>query len=180
MIYLLTKEVRKQYIQQFQLVHATETVFKRTLHESMRVGSNVKTISFILRYIEDIHSTRENNWDIWNSEWTVEHVFPEGNNIPQVWIDEIANGDTEKAQHMLETKCHCIGNLTLSKYNSNLATKSYLEKRDKKDRDGKWIGYRNGLYLNNYMIDHDHWTEKEIDERTELLANDIMNAFKWN
>ena len=172
------EEIRSQLLNQFTIVQATDDVFKKALYGNLYSGSK-KTISFILRYLEDYHSTRENKRDIWNEEWTIEHIFPEGENIPQVWVDEIAGGDMTKAQDLLKQKCHCIGNLTLSKFNSNLSNKGYLEKKDKKDSEGKWIGYRNGLYLNSYMASHDKWTEDEIDERTSLLIDDIMNVFKW-
>ena len=172
------KEIRDQLMNQFMLVQATDAVFEKALYDNLYSGRRT-TISFILRYLEDYHSTRENKRDIWNEEWTIEHIFPEGENIPQVWVDEIANGDKAKAEVLLKTKCHCIGNLTLSKFNSNLSNKGFLEKRDKKDDDGYWIGYRNGLYLNSYMAAHDKWTEKEIDERTKMLVDEIMEVFAW-
>ena len=44
-------------------------------------------------------------------------------------------------------------------YNGNLSNRSFADKRDLKNEKGNWIGYRNGLYLNNDVVGHGTWDE---------------------
>ena len=53
--------------------------------------------------------------------WTIEHIFPEGDNIPQDWINMIANGDKALAYDYLDRFVHTFGNLTITGYNQNLS-----------------------------------------------------------
>jgi uncharacterized protein with ParB-like and HNH nuclease domain len=139
---------------------------------------------FILCKIEDAHRTRENRRDLWEKTdkdkylFTIEHIFPEGENVPKHWVDMIASGDKEKAKEFLVLYTHKIGNLTLTAYNSKLSNMAYTNKRDRKDNDGNLIGYKNGLYLNKKLVDKNEWNIHDINERTkELLkeAQQILN-----
>ena len=178
----LVDMLRKNFIEQFTLAHITTQMFIGGLHKPLYNGPT-NTVSAILRTIEYYYSTRETDKHIWDNDWSIEHVFPQERPVSPVWVKEIANGDIAKANHLAMTKCHCLGNLTLTKYNSNLSTKSFIEKRDRKDNangNGNYIGYRNGLYLNQYLVKQDHWTEAQIDERTELIIKEILKIFSWN
>ena len=66
-----------------------------------------------------------------NLIWTVEHVFPQGENIPEAWIDMIANSDKDLAKERQEEWVHRLGNLTLSGYNSKLSNKPFIDKQAK-------------------------------------------------
>ncbi len=127
--------------------------------------------------------------------WTVEHIFPQGENIPQCWIDMIADGDKKKAEEIREEWLHCLGNLTLSGYNSKLSNSSFEDKQnlheDKKFLGHKInIGYKNGLSLNNFLFSVnkeetnlarvDKWTETSIKKRNNAMVDVLLKIFAFN
>lgn len=139
--------------------------------------------------------------DLWqrnpNNEtfvWTIEHVFPEGENIPQTWVDMIAAGDKDKAQEIQVEVVHLLGNLTLSAYNSSLSNRSFSNKQDlstrKIEKQELKIGYKNGLSLNNLYFDLagvkqslstiDNWTKDSIVARTEKMVEKLIEIFKFD
>lgn len=92
----------------------------------------------------------------------------------------IAGGDTELARKYLNEFTHKIGNLTITGYNSTLGNKSFLEKRDRQSKDGKrFIGYKNGLEINNEIAKLDAWTIEDIKRRSDGLVQQLMNMFKF-
>ena len=110
--------------------------------------------------------------------WTIEHIFPEGENIPQCWVEMIANGDKELATEYLNNYAHTFGNLTISGYNSSLSNLSYKDKNIRKNKDGNYVGYKNGLKLNEDVVDLDGWTISNIKNRTIKLVEFFQNEFK--
>ena len=60
---------------------------------------NVDVTRYLLCSLAESKMTNENHNNLWDRQrsgayvWTIEHIFPEGLNIPQVWVDMIANGD---------------------------------------------------------------------------------------
>jgi uncharacterized protein with ParB-like and HNH nuclease domain len=111
-------------------------------------------------------------------KWTVEHVFPQGDNIPKEWVDMISNGDLESARELKTQYVHKIGNLTLTGYNSKLSNMSFERKKNRL-QDGKNIGYKNGLWLNEKLSKLDTWTVDNIKERTDLLVKKAVNLFAF-
>lgn len=104
--------------------------------------------------------------------WTIEHILPKCERLPDCWV-EMLTGDRKakgQAREIQEEYVHTLGNLTLSGYNANLSNKCFEDKKDKKTRKGKYIGYRNGLWLNQDVIKAKKWTKKKIEDRTEKLA----------
>lgn len=145
-------------------------------------ADNDGTTRFILCKFAELHKTKENQPDLWARNkksyvWTIEHIFPQGENIPKVWIDMIANGDKEKAKEYQNQYVHCLGNLTISAYNSNLGNMAFEEKKERKDSKGNYIGYKNGLSLNKDVVDKSIWTIKEITERRDKLVADALKVF---
>lgn len=110
--------------------------------------------------------------------WTVEHIFPQGENIPQHWIDMIANGDKKAADQIRKDYVHKLGNLTLTGYNSQLSTMPLDKKQDRKNKEGKYIGFKNGLALNERIKDVSHWNKEDIENRTNELVGKAMKIFK--
>ena len=90
----------------------------------------------------------------------------------------IADGDTNKANEYRDLYVHTIGNLTVSGYNSSLSNKSFDDKKNRQ-KDGKYVGYRNGLYLNEDVVKQDKWTIALIKQRTEKLSNEALELFKF-
>jgi len=143
---------------------------------------NAWVTRFLLCYLEESAMTREKEVDLWakygnNYVWTIEHIFPQGDNIPQSWVDMIAEGDHEKARALQEEHVHKIGNLTISGFNSNLGNKGFEYKRDRKDDNGNYIGYKNKLKLNRDLENINEWTVENIEKRTEKLVKEIMDMF---
>lgn len=167
-----------------------ERMSSRELFEEKLRGDlyelNVDATRFILSKIEESKSTNEHFKDFWardNSDkliWTIEHIFPEGKNIPTDWIEMIADGDKEKAEKIQVKLVHKIGNLTLTGFNQNLSNFDFMVKRDRKNKDDNFIGYKNGLYLNEDLKDKETWLEKDIEERTNKLVSVALDIFKIN
>lgn len=163
-------------------VSASDELFENKLRGQM-YDENPDATRFILCSIEALHQTKEIYIDLWSRDnsnkyiWTIEHIFPEGQNIPEVWVKMIADGDREKAKEYLEKYVHTLGNLTITGYNQNLSNMSFIDKRDRKNKDGKNIGYRNGLFLNEDVVNQEEWTIDKIKKRTEKLIEILTNLY---
>ena len=126
--------------------------------------------------------TKETFVDLWQYDkkqhlWSIEHIFPQGENIPQAWVSMIADGDISKANLYREDYAHTIGNLTISGFNSTLSNKSFEDKRDRVNNSGNYVGYKNGLKLNEDLKDETSWTIEKIKSRTEKLVTQTMKLF---
>lgn len=73
---------------------------------------------------------------------------------------------------------HRLGNLTISGYNSALGNKSFQEKRDRLSADGKSVGYRNGLSLNEELATAETWSVELIEARTQKLVDAAVELFR--
>lgn len=152
---------------------------------------NPDATRFLLCYYEDYYKTNEIYTDLWERDknkkfvWTIEHIFPEGDNIPQSWVNMIASGDSEKAKEYLTKYAHVLGNLTLTGYNQKLSNMSFEDKKNRKitksKKDGTkneiYVGYRNGLKLNEDIVKLDSWHIENIIERTEKLVKFFAERF---
>ena len=168
-----------------QAVAASDELFEEKLRGSI-YDENPEATRFILCSIEARHQTKEIYSDLWardNSNkyiWTIEHIFPEGENIPDSWVDMIAGGDKMLAKQYRSDYVHTLGNLTITGYNQNLSNMAFEQKRDRKSKDKtKDVGYRNGLYLNQDVVNEDTWTIKKITERTDALVKTLLEMYKW-
>ncbi len=127
--------------------------------------------------------TSESYVDLWSRKdkgifvWTIEHIFPQGENIPPSWVDMIGGGDLELAKKIQDEHVHELGNLTITGFNSTLGNKSFKEKRDRKNQKGRAIGYKNGLDLNCDLADAKGWSVDQIKNRTMHLAERAIELF---
>ncbi len=168
--------------QQLVAVSATDETFKRKL-EGPIYEKNSGVTRFILCALAEQAMTKESWVDLWRFEnkqfvWTIEHIFPQGENIPQSWITMIADGDEIKAKEIQQTHVHKLGNLTISGFNSALGNKSFEDKRDRVDRQGRDVGYKNGLKLNEDLAAAAGWSVDQIDSRTDKLVQQVTQLFK--
>ncbi len=144
---------------------------------------NTSATRFILCMMAKQGMTKETMQDLWrktNSNqyvWSIEHIFPQGPNIPDSWVNMIAGGNKELAKEYQLQYVHRFGNLTITGYNSNLGNKAFDEKKDRKDTNGKYIGYRNGLNLNDDVCDKDNWSIEAIKNRTDRMVKEVLNLF---
>ena len=164
-------------------VSADDASFEEKLRGQV-YKENTGATRFILCMIAKRGMTAESQKNLWEKNvnnqyiWTIEHIFPEGKNIPDSWVKMIADGDRAKADEYLEEYAHTFGNLTITGYNSSLGNKSFKEKKERKDNNGNPIGYLNGLNLNSDLVDKDKWTVDLIKARTDKLVKEILEMFK--
>ena len=177
----------------YELIHnellrhsASDDIFKEKLKGNI-YEDNVGVARYILCTLAEKNMTTETWTDLWGQntykskkvyKWTIEHIFPEGQNIPQCWIDMIADGDKQLAQQYLDEYVHKLGNLTITGYNSTLSNASFMKKRDRKNSQDKYVGYKNGLELNKEIALKDKWTIEDIIGRTDKLVSEVLEIFK--
>ncbi|MBQ6705327.1 MAG: DUF262 domain-containing protein [Opitutales bacterium] len=164
-------------------ISAADSIFEEKLRGPV-YDENPEATRFILCKFEEEHQTKETYSNLWRKEnkkyvWTIEHIFPKGDKIPKCWVDMIAAGDEKLAEAHKEKYAHTIGNLTLTGYNQNLSNLSFDSKKNRKSKDGKEVGYRNGLHLNRDVVDKDQWTIEHISERTDSLVKIFLEMYSW-
>jgi uncharacterized protein with ParB-like and HNH nuclease domain len=163
------------------------------------IYENTGMARYLLIQLDLMHHTREYQPELWARDekgrfvWTIEHVLPQSEKLPAHWVQMIAAGDPDKAAAVQEKFVNCLGNLTLSGYNSDLATSAF-EKKQQLARDRTFlghkinIGYRNGLALNNLPFEIDEnilalatatkWSSEMIEARTGAMVNLLIEVNK--
>ena len=160
---------------------ASDEQFERSLKGPI-YEDNKAVCRFVLCALEEGRMTRETQVDLWALKgkqyvWTIEHIFPQGENIPSSWVQMIADGDASLAEQHRQTYAHCLGNLTISGYNSALGNKSFEEKKNRTDSHGRKVGYNNGLYLNEALAIESRWTIDKLKARTEQLVQEVLAKY---
>jgi uncharacterized protein with ParB-like and HNH nuclease domain len=173
----ITSEILKEKM-------ATTEMFEKKLAGKI-YDENSGATRFILCKLEETNNkTKESFVDLWARDekgkfvWTIEHIFPQGENIPIDWIKMIADGDKNRAKKIQEKYVHTIGNLTLTGYNSKLSNFSFDKKRDRANKEGTYVGYKNGLFLNEKLKSEPGWKQEKIVERGDNLRKMIIELFK--
>ena len=162
---------------------STDDIFIMKLRGQIYL-ENPDATRFLLCYYEDKFKTNEIYTDLWSRDnsnkyiWTIEHIFPEGENIPKEWVEMIADGNKNLAVEYLNNYGHTLGNLTITGYNQNLSNLSFEKKKNRVNKDGNYIGYKNGLKLNEDIVNKDKWTVDDIKERTNSLVEFFSEEFK--
>lgn len=173
--------------------------FEKNLSDNI-FYNNEGMARYALAKLDETSHSREYAPNLWARNekglfvWTIEHIFPQGKNIPAYWIDMIGNGDKEETQKVYDEMVHCFGNLTLSGYNSKLSNQSFDRKQGKHEANilGNkiHIGYKNGLALNNIkfslngkqttLAHADKWTKKHIQSRNSTMVDMLLKIFKFD
>jgi uncharacterized protein with ParB-like and HNH nuclease domain len=155
---------------------------------------------YLLAKLDETGHSRENKPNLWSRNekdifiWTVEHIFPQGKNIPKEWIDMIGDGDKSKAEEIQEKWVHCLGNLTLSGYNSKLSNYSFSKKQSRSEANvfGNpiTIGYQNGMVINNIefrtnrgtftLANAPEWKAEMIEARNNVMVEMILQLFAFS
>lgn len=87
---------------------ASDELFKEKLNGDI-YEDNVGITRFLLCELAEKHTTKETFRDLWEKEeqgkngkkvyvWTIEHIFPERENIPSDWVNMIADGKKPSGQ----------------------------------------------------------------------------------
>jgi hypothetical protein len=173
----VVKAIREELL----AVSASDEIF-RTKLEGAIYEENAGVTRFVLCSLAEQGMTKETWVDLWKYEgkifvWTIEHIFPQGENIPRSWVTLIADGDAAKAKALQETHVHKLGNLTISGFNGALGNKSFQEKRDRTDSGGREVGYKNGLKLNTELATAERWSVAQVDLRTATMVDQVMGLF---
>jgi hypothetical protein len=166
--------------------YATDFQFLEKLSGDL-YEENTGATRFILCKVEELNNkTRETYTDLWAKDeknrfiWTIEHILPQGKNIPKDWVDMISGGDKILAKTIQESYVHTLGNLTMSGFNSQLSNLSFAKKRDRTNREGSYVGYKNGMFLNETLKRLDNWKVSDIEERSTLIIGLIKNYMGIN
>lgn len=173
------EDIIKRVNDKLKSVSSSDKLFKNSLEGPIYL-ENADVVRFILCSLEEKESGKE-KWPLWRMErkhyvWTIEHIFPQGKDISSRWIEMMADGNEATAKGMQKSYVHLLGNLTITGYNSKLGTMSFTDKRDRRDAKG-FVGYRNGLHLNAYLLECDKWNVERIQDRTKKLVEDTLTLF---
>lgn len=137
-------------------------------HEQFMVKNvyNFRTRTYLFRKLENFGRKETVNVE----EYTIEHIMPQNEKLPQVWQEELGNNWAEIHDKYL----HRIGNLTLTGYNPELSDSSFKEKRDMIG------GFKDSpIHLSSGIGNLEHWNEKEIEKRSRELADKAMLIWKF-
>ena len=167
--------------EQLRAVSASDEQFRQKLTGPV-YEENVNATRFVLCSLAEQGMTKETWVDLWKMDgkhfvWTIEHIFPQGEKIPKDWVQMMAGGDKDLAAEYQQSHVHTLGNLTLSGFNSSLGNKSFEDKRDRTDRKGRPVGYKNSLNLNRELAKAKRWSIEQIEARTDDLASETMKLF---
>ncbi len=88
----------------------------------------------------------------------------------------IADGNAELAKKYHMEYVHKLGNLTVTRYNSALSNFPFEKKRDRQ-KDGLYVGYKNGLDINKDIASKEKWTIQDIIDRTDKLAAELLEVY---
>ncbi len=117
-------------------------------------------IKFVLEQIEKNKSKEIVTFD----SLTIEHIMPQ--TLTAKWKIDLG----KRAQEIYDKYLHCLGNLTLSGYNSELSNASFNEKQ--------LIYKQSNICITKSIAEYDHWGETEILNRGEQLIEDIKEIWK--
>jgi uncharacterized protein with ParB-like and HNH nuclease domain len=161
---------------------ASDELFAQKLNGNL-YEENVGAVRYILSTIELKETqTQEIYTNFYKRDkkrfiWTVEHILPQGDKIPEPWVNMIADGNIKEAHKIKNDYVHKLGNLTLSGHNSQLSNFSFDRKQNRTNSDGKPIGYKNGLWLNKKLSSCSSWNKNDIIERTDSLVTKALKVF---
>ncbi len=107
-----------------------------------------------------------------NGDLTIEHIMPQ--TLTEEWKNELGSN----YQVIYDQNIHTLKNLTLTGYNSKYSNSIFSEKKtiEKGFKDS-------GLNLNKSLLDYEHWSETEMQDRLNKLllqANSLWPYPKTN
>ena len=101
-------------------------------------------------------------------EYSIEHIMPQNEHLSTAWQQDLGpDWQVIQARYL-----HTIGNLTLTRYNSELSDHPFQEKRDIEG------GFADSpVRLNRGLAKLEHWNEDEIRKRAEQLADQATRTW---
>ena len=127
---------------------------------------NMRARNYILSRLENF----DNKAPIIIENYTIEHIMPQNKNLSLEWQADLG----AEWQDVQKKYLHTIGNLTLTAYNSEMSDRPFLEKMDMAG------GFKeSALRLNKYVILHNKWNQKHIQERAKELAKKAESIWPY-
>ena len=129
---------------------------------------NSKNKIYILERLENSGTSEDK--DVYrhydDGTYSIEHIMPQ--HLTPRW-QKVLGDDYAKVQ---EEWLHRIANLTLTAYNSSYSNNSFTEKKTMKN------GFdESGIRLNTWIAKKDKWTQAELAERSEYLADKALSIW---
>lgn len=142
----------------------TDEEFAKEL--SIKDVYNFRNRNYLLRKLENL-----NRKEIVNIEsYTIEHIMPQNKNLSSEWRQDLG----VNWQEVQKVYLHTIGNLTLTRYNSELSDRPFLEKRDMVG------GFADSpLRMNRELARLQTWNESEITKRARLMAEQALKVWQY-
>lgn len=170
----LSKEINKdRYLESVLALISLKDSYKRfpnneEFTRELRVKDfyNFRNRNYLLRKLENY--LRKEIIDI--ESYTIEHIMPQNENLSSEWRKDLG----ENWEEVQRTYLHTLGNLTLTRYNSELSDKPFKEKRDLEG------GFADSpLRLNKGLGQLQEWNEQEIVERGKRLAERAILVWSY-
>lgn len=119
--------------------------------------------------------------------WSLEHIMPQSADTNTFWKEELLKDceNEHQAKLLLEKNVHRLGNLTLTGYNSEMSARTFVDKKDYRDKSTNIeTGLKTKLFLNDSIAapneniqNKTDWTIADIDRRTKFLIEKIIAIF---
>ena len=126
---------------------------------------NIRIRSYWLRRIENFNRRER----VAMEEYTIEHIMPQTDKLDPQWLRDLGN-DWKFVQ---ATYLHTLGNLTLTRYNSQYGARPFVEKRDLPE-----VGFASSpLNLNQGLGTLDRWDLAAIQHRAARLTRRALEVW---
>ncbi len=144
--------------------------FKNSFENKQVYQMNSKNRIYLLERLENDGTVEDK--DVYRhvdaGDYSIEHIMPQ--HLSAQWKEELGS-DYEK---VYETWLHRAANLTLTGYNSSYSNHSFQEKKTVKN------GFSDsGIRMNSWIAKQDKWTEAELEERSDMLANRALEIWEY-
>lgn len=100
--------------------------------------------------------------------YTIEHIMPQNKVLSEEWKSALG----EHWEDIHNTLLHRLGNLTLTRYNSEMSDKPFSEKITVFEKSATHT-------LNQYVIKQKSWNGENIEERTNSLVTLALSVWKY-
>lgn len=124
-----------------------------------------------------------------NYKWTLEHIMPQSADTNDIWKRVLleAAGDENQVKSLLDNNVHKLGNLTLTAYNSEMNVRSFVEKKNYRDKSTNVeTGLKTKLFLNESIASKnedietkEQWTIEDINRRNQELIEKILGLYSF-
>ena len=122
----------------------------------------------ICKYILTKLENFQNKEPIQSANYTIEHILPQNKNMRPKWQAALGENYAEIQAKYVDT----LGNLTLTRYNSEMSDHSFDDK--------KKVYKESAMHtLNKYVTEQDTWNEEHILNRVGILAKEACKIWPF-